>query len=148
MITYQVEKYVDCQKELEALYPEHYEELSVTKNFPLDPDHETYIKLDNAGILVLITCREDEGLIGYIIGMMTRNLHYKSCMMATEDIYFLRKMHRAGRTGLNMFKFFEKEVISRGANRIVFTTKIHLDNSKLFEYLKYSFIEKTFSKVI
>ena len=71
-----------------------------------------------------------------------------SCKMACEDIYFLKKEYRRGRIGIDLFKFFEKEMVKLGVNRISVTTKVHLDNGVLFEYLGYSFIEKTFSKVI
>jgi hypothetical protein len=30
----------------------------------------------------------------------------------------------------------------------MYSTKVHLDNSKLFEYLGYTFIEKLYSKMI
>jgi len=148
MIRYQLESYMDCIGEMAKMYPDHYEELSVTKEFELSPNYDRYRRIEEAGILKTITCRSDEELVGYILAMVIPNLHYKTCMMAVEDIYYLRKDYRKGRIGINMFKFFEAEMRKLGVNRIMLTTKVHQDNSKLFEYLGYSFIEKTFSKVL
>ena len=57
-------KFVD---EFERLFPEHYEELCVTKEFPYEPDYPAYKRMAEAGMLRCITCRSDEQLIGYII---------------------------------------------------------------------------------
>ena len=148
MITYQVEKYSNCVEELKKLYPEHYEELSVTKSIPLEPNYEVYKYIEDAGILKVVTCRNDEDLIGYILFIVTPHLHYKSCITAVEDIYFVRKDYRKGRTGIKLFQFAEKYLKEQGVHRVIYGTKVHLDNSKLFEYLGYSFFEKLYSKMI
>lgn len=149
MIKYQVEEYNTCIKELSSLYPEHYEELSIVKeHYLLEPDYETYKKIADCGLLKLITVRDDSSLIGYIMLIVTPSLHYKSCKIAVEDLYFLKKEYRKGRIGIEIFKFMEKEMLALGVNKIALTTKVHLDNSKLFEYLGYSFSEKTFVKMI
>jgi GNAT superfamily N-acetyltransferase len=148
MITYQVEKYSDCVEELKQLYPEHYEELSVTKSIPLEPNYEVYKNIEDAGILKVVTCRNDADLIGYILFIVTPHLHYKSCITAVEDIYFVRKDYRKGRTGIKLFQFAEKYLKEQGVHRVIFGTKVHLDNSKLFEYLGYTFFEKLYTKLI
>ena len=148
MIAYQVENYHDIEPELIKLYPEHYEELGVSKDFPLDPDYLRYDKLANAGILYCYTCREDGELIGYIIFVIQTALHYKTCMVAMEDIYYLRKDKRKGRLGIKMFQFAEEELNKLNVNRIVYGTKTYSDNSKLFEYLGYTFYEKLYTKTI
>lgn len=77
--------------ELETLFPLHYDELCVTKDFPLDPDYEAYKRIGAAGMLRCITCRADGELIGYIVFIVQPHLHYKSCKTAFEDIYFIKK---------------------------------------------------------
>lgn len=148
MITYQVENYKDCIEELKQLYPEHYEELSVTKTVPLEPNYPVYNQLADIGILKVITCRNDKDLIGYILFIVTPHLHYKSCITAAEDIYFVRKDYRKGRTGIKLFQFAEKYLKEQGIHRIIYGTKVHLDNSKLFEYLGYTYFEKLYTKMI
>ena len=148
MITYQVEAYSDCIEEMKEHYEDHYKELSVTKTVPLEPDYEAYFTLEKLGISKVITCRKDNVLIGYIIFVITPHLHYKSCKTAVEDIYYVTKQERKGRVGIKLFQFAEQYLKSINVNRIMYSTKIHLDNSKLFEYLGYTYIEKLYSKMI
>ena len=134
--------------EFERLFPLHYEELCVTKEFPYEPNYEAYKKCANAGVLRCITCRADEELIGYIIFFVTPHLHYKSCMTATEDIYFLKKEYRKGRIGIRLFQYAEKVLKGHGVARMIVNTKVHLDNSRLFEYLGYKLTDKSFTKML
>ena len=69
-------------------------------------------------------------------------------MTAFEDLYFVSKEYRKGRIGIRLFQYAEKVLKERGFNRIVMHTKIHLDNSKLFEYLGYKFTDKIFTKML
>lgn len=134
--------------ELKQLLPLHYEELSITKEYELEPDYEAYEKMAQAGILRTITCRADGELIGYIIFAVHGHLHYKSCLTAIEDIYFIKKEYRKGRVGIRLFQYAEQVLKERGVNRIIVSTKVHLDNSRLFEYLGYKHMDKTFSKML
>ena len=134
--------------EFERLFPEHYEELCVTKEFPYEPDYAAYKRIAEAGMLRCITCRADGVLIGYIIFTVTPHLHYKSCMTSIEDLYFVSKEYRKGRVGIRLFQYAEKVLKERGVQRIVMHTKVHLDNSKLFEYLGYKMTDKVFSKML
>ena len=95
-----------------------------------------------------ITCRNDAELIGYIIFFVSPHLHYKSCITATEDLYFVKKEFRKGRVGIKLFQYAEKVLKDRGVQRIVMHTKVHLDNTKLFEYLGYKQTDKVFSKIL
>ncbi len=135
MIEYAVEDPATFVEELKEVIPLHYDELCVTKDFPLMPDYEGYGRLYVAGLLRCITARDENGLVGYAIFIVQPHLHYKSCKTAFEDIYFLIKEHRLGRTGIRLFQFAEEALRADGVNRIIMHTKIHMDNSKLYEYL-------------
>ena len=134
--------------EMDDLFPAHYEELCVTKEFDYEPDYDAYKRCAEAGMLRCITCRADGELIGYIIFLISPHLHYKSCITATEDIYFVKKEYRKGRIGIRLFQYAEKVLKERGVQRIVMHTKVHLDNSKLFEYLGYKWTDKVFTKML
>jgi GNAT superfamily N-acetyltransferase len=134
--------------ELESIFPEHYEELCVTKDFPLEPDYEAYRNLGRAGMLRCVTCRADGVLIGYIVFIVQPHLHYRSCKTAFEDIYYVKKEFRKGRIGIRLFQYAEKVLKEFGINRIIIHTKIHLDNSKLFEYLGYKHTDKLYTKLL
>ena len=139
---------LDFLNELEQIFPEHYEELCVTKDFPLEPDYDGYRRLAQAGMLRCITCRIDGDLIGYIVFYIQPHLHYKSCKTAFEDIYYVKKEFRKGRIGIRLFQYAEKVLKEHGVNRIIMHTKIHLDNSRLFEYLGYKHTDKLYTKLL
>jgi GNAT superfamily N-acetyltransferase len=147
-VRYIVEDPATFIEELQHIIPAHYDELCVTKDFPLAPDYEAYGRMYNAGMLKCITARDDEGLIGYAIFIVQPHLHYKTCKTAFEDIYFLRKEHRLGRTGIRLFQFAEEALRADGVDRIIMHTKIHLDNSRLFEYLGYKHTDKLYTKIL
>ena len=148
IINYVVEDPATFIEELKGILPDHYDELCVTKDFPLAPDYEGYGRLYNAGMLRCITARSEEGLVGYVIFIVQPHLHYRTCRTAFEDIYFLKKEYRLGRTGIRLFQFAEEALRADGVNRIIFHTKVHLDNSRLFEYLGYKHTDKLYTKIL
>ena len=148
MIEYTVEDPATFIDELKGILPEHYDELCVTKDFPLMPDYVAYGKLCVADMLRCIVARADGALVGYALFIVSPHLHYSTCKTAFEDIYFLKKEYRLGRTGIRLFQFAETALRADGVNRIIMHTKIHLDNSKLFEYLGYKLTDKLYTKLL
>jgi GNAT superfamily N-acetyltransferase len=147
-ITYQSENPGEFIDALREILPAHYDELCPCKDFPLAPDYEAFGRMDAAKMLRCITVREDNQLIGYMIFIVQPHLHYKTCLTAFEDIYYLKKEYRKGRVGLRLFQFAEDVLKKEGVNRVIMHTKVFLDNSRLFEYLGYKFTDKLFSKVL
>lgn len=148
MIEYIVEDPATFIEEMREIIPVHYDELCVTKDFPLAPDYEAYGRLYNAGMLKCITARDEDGLVGYVIFIVQPHLHYMTCKTAFEDIYYLKKEHRLGRTGIRLFQFAEEALRADGVNRVIFHTKVHMDNSRLFEYLGYKHTDKLYTKIL
>ena len=99
-------------------------------------------------MLRTITCRVDGELIGYIVFIVQPHLHYKDCITAFEDLYFIKKEWRKGRLGIRLFQYAEKVLKERGVNRIIMHTKVHLDHSSIFEYLGYKHSDKLFTKML
>ena len=92
--------------------------------------------------------RNDDELIGYVIFFIAPHLHYKSCKRAIEDIYFVKKEYRKGRVGIKLFQYAEEVLKHCGVEVIVMNTKVHLDNTRLFEYLGYKMTDKVFTKIL
>jgi hypothetical protein len=91
----------------------------------------------------------DEELIGYIVFTIQPHLHYKTCKTAFEDVYYIKKEYRRGRTGIKLFQYAEKVLKEIcGVNRIIMHTKVHMDNSRLFEYLGYKNTDKLYTKLL
>jgi GNAT superfamily N-acetyltransferase len=133
---------------MKVLFPLHYEELCVTKDFPLTPDYDAYKRLADAGMLRCVTVRANEEMIGYAIYIVQPHMHYMTCKTAFEDIYYIRPDFRKGRVGIRLFKYAEDVLKGIGVNRIIMHTKIHMDNSKLFEYLGYKLTDKIYTKIL
>ena len=150
MIEYRLEKLADIFDELQPLIKLQFEELErpLTPDHDLDPDWERYYYIEKLNLLKVITCREKGKLIGYAFFTVGGHLHSRHCLTAYEDVYFLKKEYRKGRIGIQLFKYAEEYMKSIGVNRIFYTTKVHSDNSRLFEYLGYTLIEKVYSKLI
>lgn len=134
--------------DLKKLIEANYEELCVTKEFPLMPDYEAYERIAKSGNITCIVCMDGNEVVGYVIFLIQPHLHYKTCLTAFEDIYYLKPEYRKGRIGIRMFKFAEDVLRSANINRIIMHTKIHLDNSKLFEYLGYKHTDKLYTKIL
>jgi len=147
-LLYEDVKFSDVVVEIKDLFPQHYDELCVSKEFPLSPDYGGYKRLCDAGMLRCVTCRADGEMIGYIVFIVQPHLHYSTCMTAFEDMYFIKKEFRKGRIGIRLFKYAEDVLRAIGVNRIILHTKVHMDNSRLFEYLDYKNTDKLFSKIL
>ena len=147
-IQYRITNAKECFDRIIKLFDEHYKELSVTQELKLNPDYDVYFNADKKNLVKVVLCEDDSELVGYIVFFVGPNLHYKDCLLATEDIYYLKPEYRKGRIGIKMFKFAEEYLKSIGINMIRYSTKTHLDNSRLFEYLGCNFIEKVFIKRI
>ena len=147
-IVYEDVNGLDFINEFEAIFPLHYEELCVTKEYPWEPNYDVYRFYGENNMLRTITCRVDGELVGYIIFLISPHLHYKSCITATEDIYYVKKEYRKGRIGITLFKYAEKVLKERGVQRIVTHTKVHLDVGRLFEYLGFKQTDKVYSKML
>lgn len=147
-IQYTTAKVSECFDEVLTLLDAHYQELSVTKHYKLNPCFEIYKANEKNGKCRVILCKDDDVIVGYIVFFIDINLHYQDCLLATEDIYYLKPEYRKGRTGIKMFKFAEEYLKSLGVNMIKYATKVHSDNSALFEYLEYALTEKVYIKTI
>jgi hypothetical protein len=147
-IQYTTAKVSECFDEVLTLLDAHYQELSVTKHYKLNPCFDLYKANESNGKCRVILCKDNNVIVGYIVFFIDINLHYQDCLLATEDIYYLKPEYRKGRTGIKMFKFAEEYLKSLGVNMIKYATKVHSDNSALFEYLGYAFTEKVYIKTI
>jgi hypothetical protein len=157
-LTYQVEPFDTAFEEAQELLLAHWEEIALDKDkIKLDVDAERYRELDRKGMLHIVTVRDandqkwayDPGkLVGYHVSILCNHLHYKNDFHAMTDIFFLKKEHRVGRAGIDMFLFVEDSLRKRGVVKIMTSVKLHLDVGRIFEWLGYKPIERVYSKYI
>ena len=137
-ITYQVEPIGGVYNEAAELLTAHWHEVAFYKDLPIKAEMQRYLALEGNGNCVLCTVRADGRLIGYIVYLLTRNLHY-GVLEALGDLHFLHADYRKSGIGLGMFKFGEAEMRRRGVVLLIGRTKAapELNHGAIFEHLGY-----------
>ena len=104
--------------ELKPILPGHYDELSEHKmaGIPLDPQYDLYLARSAAGQVLYVTLREDGRLVGYLVSFLSPGMHYKTCLTATGDIFFVLPTTRGNDGGVLLFSTWLKECARRGVD--------------------------------
>jgi len=125
LLTTHVEKFSNCYLEMQALNKDHYDEISVHKkhDIRLEPDYQRYFKLEQDGSLLYVTLRNQGKIVGYYIGFILPDLHYKSCLSAFQDILFISLKARGQNAFPLLVDAVECEAKRRGCKRITFGVK-------------------------
>jgi GNAT superfamily N-acetyltransferase len=138
MIEFGVEKYHQVSEDIKDLIKLHYEEIAVNKDvIPLDPDWDRYKQLDDKGLILTVTARDDGKLIGYAIFFVTTHLHYKSTYYANNDLLYLHPDYRKGLIGVRLITLSEKYLKEKGVTKIMWHIKFNKDFSRLLHHLGY-----------
>jgi GNAT superfamily N-acetyltransferase len=149
MIKYQQEFLDTCEKDCQELIRLHWEEIAVNKDkIKLNPDWDTYRTLENSDKLKIFTARVKEELVGYFVVITGSNLHYKDHVFAVNDILYLKKEYRKGRTGIKLIKFAEKYLRDDGVSVLNINTKVHKPFDVLMEHMGFGLVERVYSKYI
>jgi GNAT superfamily N-acetyltransferase len=131
------------------LFQRHWEEVALDKDVvPLDPQWDLYAELDRMGRLLITTVRLDGALIGYCSHFIAPNLHYKSLVVADNDIFWLASEHRNSRIGIKLLRTAEQYAREAGCNKILMKEKIHVSLGRLFQFLGYREIERLHAKTL
>ncbi len=146
-IKYAVELFSKTYAEAEALLRLHYDEIAPYRDlFKLNPDVDTYLKLEAAGVLHIITARNDAKLIGYVSMIVKEHIHYRDVLMATDDIHFLHKDYRHGFAGIRMLRFAEQEMRKLGVKVMALRAKVASNHGLLFQRLGFEPMDVVYLK--
>jgi L-amino acid N-acyltransferase YncA len=148
MTDYAAERISDLIPEIEPLLQDHFREISVYQDTELDIDWDRYARLERTGGYSFLTCRRDGRLLGWAGFFVYTHIRYRNYLVANEDMYYLRPEHRRGRTGIDLLKNAERQLQQRGVRRILMSTKVHEDHSRILEYLGYEHHQKNFNKIL
>ena len=148
-VAFQVERVTDILDEVKPLLEMHWREIALYQDqFPLNPDYEKYKSLDAAGVVHIVTARIGGELIGYYISFIMPHMHYRDCIVAMNDILFLKKEYRQGRTGMKLIAFAEQDLKRTGVKRIMMHVKTTHDFGQLLERMGFTNTERTFEKLL
>ena len=146
---YQQEFLIQVENDIRPLLEEHWKEIATNQQeIKLNPDWDMYHYLEEKGFLKVFTAREEGKLVGYYVAVLSRSLHYKDHLFATNDLIFLRPEYRKGRTGIKLIQFAEKYLKEDGASVLFINTKVHKPFGRLLEYLGYTADEHTYVKCV
>lgn len=148
-ITFQRERAQDVFQEMLPLLEKHWEEIAHFKDILLEPDTETYFRMEDMGILRVFTARDENGiLIGYNVFFIKHNLHYKSSLNALQDILFIHPDYRKGTIGTRLIKWCDEELRAEGVQVVYqhLKAKKELDFSALLERIGYHFVDKIYAR--
>lgn len=133
--------------EIQDLLDEHWQEIALNKDFiELKPDWKQYEDAEKAGILKGFTARVEGHLVGYLVVLVQRSMHYSDHTFATNDVLFLHSEHRKGLAGWRLIKFAEKCLTDDGVSMLFVNTKVHKPFDALMERMGYNLIERVYSK--
>ena len=135
-ISYQIEPLDFVKSDILSLIEFHYEETAQFKTVQkLDPDWEAYAALERTGRLWTMTVRDRGILVGYIVMIVGRALHYKSIVMASEDIHYLLPEYRKGLTGYRLLAKAKQAMKDKGVKLMLMRCKAKQSHAALFERL-------------
>lgn len=133
-LQFAIERYADWIDEAMPLIREHWQEIAEDKDLnELNPNHDLYRRIDDAGALLLLTARVGGDLVGYVLMTVVPHPHYRHRIMASEDAHFLHPDYRNGLAGYRLIRRALAEAKARGADYVTMRTKRRHDHGRLFE---------------
>jgi L-amino acid N-acyltransferase YncA len=145
-VKFQVEPFSDARMEAPHLILAN---CSETGRATVDPDESLYAKFEQEGKFHLVTARSSGNIVGYILGLVSQSLHYKSVLIGVFDSYYLLPKFRRNMIAVKMFRFAEKTMKQRGVT--ILASMIGNGNPRsesLLAYLGFTSSEQTWTKVI
>lgn len=148
-MNYQIESIKDLKDELQPLIEKHWEEIALNQDkIKLNPDWDTYYKIEDLGMLKCYTARVDSTLVGYFFVIVNNHLHYADTSMAMCDVLYIAPESRKGRAATALIKFAERNLKESGTSVLYMNTKDHAPFDNLLIKLGFSLAERTYSKYI
>jgi hypothetical protein len=149
-LQYQVERWASFYPDAKPLMQRHWEEIALDReNIKLSLDEARYQGMDDAGILHILAMRDEGRLVGYYLAFLLPHVHYKEAgLMAFTDIYFVQPESRQATNGIQIFIEAEKSLREKGVVKAYLSTKVHHDNSPIFEALGWKLSDKSFTKYL
>ncbi|QDP54904.1 MAG: hypothetical protein Unbinned3065contig1002_6 [Prokaryotic dsDNA virus sp.] len=141
------ESLYDVMGEVAPLLCEHWEQIALDKDtVKLSPDWDVYKFMQDHDKLHITTVRQEGELVGYVVYLISRSLHYVDEVFAEGDLFWLSPQHRKGSAGLKMFKHAEAALRGKGVTKVINKVKLHFDVGKIFERMGYQPIERVYAK--
>lgn len=149
IVYFQKELFRDNVAEFMPLFYEHHKEIDKDNHdVVLSPNWDQYLKLEVAGALHILTCRDNSTgqLVGYFFAMVWPSLHFSQEISAVSDIFYLNPAYRKNGIGNKLLKTGEEMVTNLGATRGYLVTKEGSNASIVVERMGYELVERIYFK--
>ena len=115
----------DFKTTVQSLLEEHWQEVAKNKELMvLAPDWERYQALHAAGMMFTLYAWDDDyNLLGYSCNILDRHMHYKGLTVASNDVLFVSKAHRASSVGLRLMAATKAAAKVHGAQLMLWHAK-------------------------
>ncbi len=149
-LTAQIEPYGNALVDLLPLYPDHWQEVALDTERPtaaLAPRFDLYAARDAAGEIVLATLREVGHCRGYFLCFVAPGLHYRNCLTAQMDIFYVHPRVRGRHGGMLLIQAMRRELERRGVQRWFAAEKIGKSSGlgRMFELAGFRPVETYYS---
>jgi hypothetical protein len=150
-LLYQTETWnVFLRRELQELVERQWREIALDRDqIPLDVAWERYDSAEPGNVLVSTVRTVERGnLVGWYMNVVGPHPHYQQTTFAFLDQYYLMPEYRKENTAVRLFLEMERAMRERGVKQMVSISKLHVDSSKLFDFMKWRKTGITYTKVL
>lgn len=142
---YQREFLKDIFDDLVPLFDLHYAEVKHFDDIPLSPDKQTYLNIEDSGVLRVFTIRnDDDELVGYNILFIREHMHYSKSVQAVNDVIFIREDSRG--QGRDFIEWCDELLKKEGVDAVYQTVKATHNWGPMLERQGYKLIDLTYGK--
>jgi GNAT superfamily N-acetyltransferase len=145
MLSFQRERIQDCWQDIEPLVAGHWDEVT-DHEWPVDVDWPMFFKLEDTGIVRLMTARDGERVVGYVLFILAPALHYRSKLLAHDDAFYLHPEYRKGGAGFALFRAAEDMLREDHVDRIICHEKLKVPLEAFFTRLGFHAAERNWFK--
>jgi len=145
MIVYAEESFESLWPHMQGHVLAHWHEVGAFPEHEVDPDIDRAMALQNNGMIVCFTARDDGDLVGYIVDLIQFHPHYKTVKMAICDLHYIAPEYRA-KCARGLTKFAEKAEREMGIYARVTRSKRANRAGDFFKAMGYSEAEVAWMK--
>lgn len=145
-VAFSSERVAAIWPEIYPLFEKHWKEIGEYDDIPLNPDFESYKKIDEAGLIRVYAARENGTLIGYCVFFVNPNLHYKHTVQALQDVLFIQKEKRG--FGKKFMAWCDDQLKAEGVHIVHRFMSNKNDFGPILERMGYEFMAQIYSRRI
>jgi len=144
MIKFSEEQLSECVDDIEDLVFANFNETAYSSLSECDINYESYIKLQEQGLVKFFVVKSNSKIIGYAVFLVTEHSHMKGSLVARQDALYVGKQSRG--VGDRFIKWCENKLELSGVMGIIATVRAEKDHSKYYESLGYKLVDRVYLK--